>query len=51
MDNESHQIHPRNSQKLCNTFIVHYGGKFRLPKKAENAFKMGYDSELDTSSE
>ena len=28
-----------------------YGGRFRLPKKAENPFKMGYDLELDTSPE
>ena len=33
--------------------IVHlrsnYGGKYRMPKKAENPFKMGYDPELDTN--
>ena len=28
-----------------------YGGRFRLLKKAENPFKMGYDQELDTSPE
>ena len=28
-----------------------YGGKYKLPKKAENPFKMGYESDLDTSSE
>ena len=28
-----------------------YGGKYRMPKKAENPFKMGYDPELDTSPE
>ena len=28
-----------------------YGGRFMLPKKAENPFNMGYDPELDTSSE
>ena len=28
-----------------------YGGQFRLPKKAEDLFKMGYDLELDTSPE
>ena len=26
-------------------------GRFRLPKKAENLFKMGYDTELDISPE
>ncbi len=26
-----------------------YNGKYSLPKKAENPFCMGYDSELDTS--
>ena len=30
---------------------AHYGGRFRLPKKAGNSFKMGYDPELDTSPE
>ena len=29
---------------------VNYGGRFRLPKKAENAFKMG-NEELDKSPE
>ena len=24
-----------------------YGGKYRMPKKAENQFKMGYNPELD----
>ena len=28
-----------------------YDGKYRIPKKAENPFKMGYDPELDTSPE
>ena len=28
-----------------------YGGKYRLPKKAENPFKIGYDPELDISPE
>ena len=28
-----------------------YGGKYKMPKKAENPFKMGYDPELDTSPE
>ena len=30
---------------------VNFGGKFRLPKKAENPVKMGHDPELDTSPE
>ena len=30
---------------------ANYGGRFSLPKKEENPFKMGYDSELDTSSD
>ena len=30
---------------------ANYGGKFRMPKKAENPFKMGYDLDLDTSPE
>ena len=28
-----------------------YGGSYRLPKKAENPFKMSYYPELDISSE
>ena len=30
---------------------ANYGGRFRLPNKAENPFKMGYHPELDTSPE
>ena len=30
---------------------ANYGGKFRMPKKAENPFKMGYDLDLDTNPE
>ena len=30
---------------------ANYGGKFRLPKKVENPFKMGYDPELNFSPE
>ena len=30
---------------------ANYGGKFRLPKKAENSFRMVYDQELGASSE
>ena len=32
-------------------FVANYGGKHRLCKKAENPCKMGYNSELYTSSE
>ena len=28
-----------------------YGGKYRMPKKAESPFKMGYNLKLDTSPE
>ena len=28
-----------------------YGNKYSIPKKAENPFKMCYDTELDTSPE
>ena len=28
---------------------ANYDGRFRLPMKAENPFKMGYDPELDIS--
>ena len=31
--------------------VANYGGRFRLPKKAENPFTMGYDPELHTSPE
>ena len=30
---------------------TNYGGRFRLPKKAENPFKIGYDQLWDTSPE
>ena len=30
---------------------ANYGRKYRMTKKAENPFKMGYDPELDTSPE
>ena len=40
-------------QEVVRNCSVHlaanYGGKFRLPKKSENPFKIGYDLELDTS--
>ena len=31
--------------------LSNYGGKYRMPKKADNPFKLGYDPELDTSQE
>ena len=32
----------------CAVFLAaNYGGRFRLPKKAENPFKMGYDPHPD----
>ena len=33
------------------SIAANYGGKCRLPKKAENPFKMCYDPVLDTSPE
>ena len=40
-------------QDAVRNYAVHlaanYDGRYRLPKKAENSFKMGSDSELDTS--
>ena len=45
----------KHVQEAVRNCIVHlaviYGGRFRPPKKAENPFKMGYDTELDTSPE
>ena len=42
-------------QEAVRNCILHlssnYGGNYRMPKKAENPFKTGYDPELDTSSE
>ena len=41
------------SEMQSETFAGHlaynYGDRFRIPKKAENPFKMGYVPELDTS--
>ena len=31
--------------------LIKFGGKYKMPKKGGNPFKMGYDPELDTSSE
>ena len=31
--------------------LSNYSGKYRMPKKAENPFKVGFDPELDTSPE
>ena len=42
---------PINCQKAVRNCTVqllsNYGGKLRIPKKAENPFKMAYDPELD----
>ena len=36
----------------CNAHLVaSYSGTFRLPKRADNPFKMGYDPEFNTSPE
>ena len=51
MSNESHQVCLGGSQKLYSSFRSQYICKFRMPKKAENSFQMGYDAKLDTSSE
>ena len=42
--------HVQETVRNC-TFqlTANYGSKNRLPKKAENPFKMGYDPKLDTS--
>ena len=29
--------------------LSNYGGKYKMPKRAKNPFKMDYDPELDTS--
>ena len=31
--------------------VAYYSGKFRLPKKAENPFKIGYNPKLNVSQE
>ena len=31
--------------------MSNYNGRFKLPKKAENPFKIGYEPELDISPE
>ena len=31
--------------------LTKYGGKYKMPKKVENPFKMGYDTKLDTRAE
>ena len=45
----------RYVQEAVGNCIVHlsfnYGGKYRMSKKEENSFKMGYEPELDTSPE
>ena len=38
--------------RICAVHLAaNYGGRLRLPKKAENPFKMGHDQELDTRPE
>ena len=42
----------REAARNCRVHLLsNYGGKFKIPKMAENPFKMGYDPELDTSPE
>ena len=38
-------------RKCAVHLAVNYGGRFGLPKKAENPIKMDYNPELDTSPE
>ena len=48
-----------NPKKYVNEALKHwethlaanYNGRFRLPKRADNPFKMGYDPDLDVSLE
>ena len=36
----------------CKMYLSsNYGGKYKIPKKAKNPLKMGYDQESDTSPE
>ena len=50
MENESCYV--QEAVKNCAVHIAAtYGGRFRLPKKAENPFKMDYGPELDTNPE
>ena len=37
----------KNMSKIQSENVTNYGGRFNLPKKTENPFKMGYDPELD----
>ena len=40
------------SVRNCTVHLFsNYGGRNRMPSKAQNAFKMDYDPELDTSPE
>ena len=42
----------REAMRNCAAHLSYnYGGKYRIPKKADNPFKMGFDPELDTSME
>ena len=51
MGDESCEICRRDSQNCVVHLAANYGGRFRLPKKAENPLKMGYDPELNFSPE
>ena len=41
----------KRQSETCSPFSSKYGGRLRLPKKADNPFKMDYDPELNTSPE
>ena len=45
----------KHVHKPVRNFMVHlrsnHGDKYRVPKKANNSFKMGYDPEFNTSQE
>ena len=46
---------PKDVHKAVSNCTVHlwsnYGGKYRIPERAENPFKMDYNLELNTSPE
>ena len=51
MDNESIK-YIREAVRNCTVHLAaNFGGRFRLPKKAEDQFKMDYDPEFDISPE
>ena len=44
--------HVQETVRNCTVHLVaRYGGRYKLPKKVENPFKMGYNPDLDTSPE